>query len=75
MSGGDSPHLEIFGGVASQLQYLSCQVFENSGTIDGGRGANPVSLGNALFQESVDSADWELWRGEYDVFCEENGVT
>ena len=62
MSWGDSSHLEIFGGVSSQFQYLSGQVFENSCTIYGGRSTNPVLLGNALFQESMDSSYWELLR-------------
>ena len=67
MSWGDSPHLEIFGGVTGQFQYLSGQVFENGSTIYGGRGTNPVSLWNALFEESVDSSDWELWAWVSDV--------
>ena len=35
MSGGDSSDLEVFGSVSSQLENLSSQVFQDSGSVDG----------------------------------------
>ena len=36
VAGRDALHLEIFGGVAGQLEDLGGQVFEHGGYVDGG---------------------------------------
>ena len=36
VSGSDSPDLEVLGSVSGQLEHLGGQVFQNSGTVDGG---------------------------------------
>ena len=46
MSGGDSLHLQVLGGVACQLQDLSSEVLQDSGAIDCSCGANTENYFN-----------------------------
>ena len=40
MSRSDSLHLQIFGGISSQLQNLSREILEDSGAVDSGSGSH-----------------------------------
>jgi len=40
VAGGDTLHFEIFRGIASQLENLGGQIFQNGSTVDGGGGAD-----------------------------------
>ena len=44
MSGSDSLHFQIFGSVASQLEDLSGEIFQDSRAVDSSSGSNPVSI-------------------------------
>ena len=59
MTGDDSRLLVVTGGVASQLEDLSSEVLENGRQVDGGTGANALSV-VSFAQESVDTANGEL---------------
>ena len=56
----DSFDLEIFAGVASELEHLSCEVLEDSGRIDGRCRTNTAARAHSALEESVDSANREL---------------
>ena len=59
MTGDDSRLLVVTGGVASQLEDLSGEVLEDGRQVDGGTGANALSV-VSLAQESVDTTNGEL---------------
>ena len=48
MSGCDTLHLEILAGVAGKLEYLSGDVLQYGGIVDGGSGAHPTYRGPLL---------------------------
>ena len=56
----DSLNLQVLRGVACKLKHLCGQVFEDSGTVHGGSGADSAVSTDAGFQESMNSSDWEL---------------
>lgn len=59
VAGDDSGLLVVPGGVAGQLEHLSCQVLQDCSQVDWGSCSD--SLGVVTFpQQAVDSADWEL---------------
>jgi len=60
MARSDSLHLEILGGITSQLEHLGSQVLQNGGRVDSGGGSHAPMAGGALLQEAVDAAHWEL---------------
>ena len=59
MSRDDSGLLVVSGGVSSQLEDFSAEVFKNSGEVDWGAGSDSLSV-VALSEHSVDSTDGEL---------------
>lgn len=63
MAGSDTLHLQILGGVASQLEDLSGQIFEDGSRVDGGSGSNTSMRGGAVFQMPVDTSHGELKSG------------
>lgn len=58
MTRDDTGLLVVTSGVASQLENLSSQVFENGGEIDGSTGTNTLGV-VTLAQQTVDTADGE----------------
>ena len=60
MSGGDSLHLEILGGVSGELQNLGGQVLKDGSSVDGSSGTHSAVRGNSALQESVQTTDGEL---------------
>jgi|LauGreDrversion4_2_1035121.scaffolds.fasta_scaffold376394_1 hypothetical protein len=60
VSGCDSLHLEILAGVSGELKNLSCQVLEDSCSINGRCGSNSAVSANSTLQESVNSSNGEL---------------
>lgn len=59
---GDSLHLKVLACVASQLENLSCEVLEDGGRVDGGRGADTTVGAHSTLEEPVDSAHGELFE-------------
>merc|ERR1712053_55638 len=45
MAGGDTLHLEILTGISCQLQHLSCEILENSGTVHSGSSTDAAMAG------------------------------
>ena len=62
MSWCDSSDFEIFGGISSQFEYLGTEVLEDRGAVDSGSRTDSVLLSDSLFEESVESSNWELER-------------
>ena len=60
MSWGDSLDLKIFGSVTSELKDLCGQVFEDSSAINSGSSSNSAVGTDSVFQNSMNSSDWEL---------------
>ena len=60
VSRGDSFHLEILASVSGELKNLSCQVLEDSCSINGRSGSNSAVSANSTLQESVNSSNGEL---------------
>jgi hypothetical protein len=60
VSGCDSFHLKILAGVSGELEDLSCQVLEDSCSVDGRSGSNSAVSANSTLQESVNSSNGEL---------------
>ena len=54
MSGSDSLDLEILGGISCQLEDLGCEVLQDGGAVDGGRGSNTTCGETATLQVTVD---------------------
>lgn len=63
MPRSDALHLKIFAGVPRQLEHLSREVFEDGGRVDGSRGSDALRMVDRLFEEAVDTTDWELKPG------------
>jgi len=63
MPGRDSLHFEILGRVSRQLENLSRQVFQDSGTVNGGGGTNSAVGRGPRLEMSVDSSDGKLKTG------------
>lgn len=62
MAGDDTRLLVVAGGVASQLEDLSSQVFEHSSQVHGSTGTDTLSV-VALAEQTVDTADRERETG------------
>ena len=57
---GDDPGLLVVpGGVAGQLEDLSCQVLHDGGHVDGGTSSHPLGV-VSLAEETVDTSHGEL---------------
>ena len=54
VSGSDSLDLEILGGISCQLEDLGCEVLQDGGAVDGGRGSNTTCGETATLQVTVD---------------------
>merc|ERR1712212_887464 len=62
VTGDDPGLLVVTGGVACQFKDLSCQVFHNSGQVDGGTSTNTFSI-ITLAKQTMNSTDGELKSG------------
>ena len=60
MAGGDPLHLEILGGVASQLEDLGGEVFQDGGAVDGSGGANTTSGEASALEMTMDPGKREV---------------
>jgi hypothetical protein len=58
VTGDDTGLLVVTGGVAGQLEDLSCQVLEDGGEVDGCSGTDTLCI-VALAKETVDTTDRE----------------
>jgi len=56
----DTLHLQILGGVASQLQHLCCEVLEDGSAVDCGSGSHAPMGGGAVLEVPVDTPHREL---------------
>lgn len=61
MSGCDSLDLQVFRSVACEFENLSSEVLKDSSAVDSGSSTNSAVGADSALQESVDSADWELY--------------
>jgi len=62
MSWCNSLDLQVLGSVSSELQHLSSEVLEDSSAVDSRSGSNSGVGADSALEESVDSADWELYN-------------
>ena len=62
VSGDDSGLLVVLGGVSSELENLSSEIFEDSGEVDGGTSSDSFGV-VGVSEETADSADGELETG------------
>jgi len=62
VAGHNSALLVVASGVASKLEDLSGEVFEDGGEVHGGTSTDALSV-SAMLQEASDSAHWELKSG------------
>jgi len=62
MTRDDTGLLVVTGSIACQLEDFGCEVFENSGEIDGRTGTNTLSI-VAFPKQTVDTANWESETG------------
>lgn len=62
MTWRDTLDLEIFGGVASELEDFGGEVFEDSGNVDSGLGSDAHLVLGLGFEETLDTTAWELWN-------------
>merc|ERR1719322_497185 len=60
MPGGDSLHLEILGGIAGQLEYLSREILQDGRAVHGSGGSNTSSGETAALQMTMDSSNRKL---------------
>merc|ERR1712241_869857 len=60
MSGGDSLHLQVLTGVASQLEDLSREVLQDGGAVDGSGGSNTATAEAPALQMTMDPSNREL---------------
>merc|ERR1719331_1061249 len=60
MSWGDSLNFKIFGSVTSEFKDLSGQVLKDSCTVDSRGSSNSAIGADSVFQNSMNSSDWEL---------------
>ena len=58
MTGDDTGLLVVAGGIAGQLEDLSCQVLKYGSEVDWGTSTDTLGV-VALAEETVDTADWE----------------
>ena len=63
VTGGDTLHLGLLGGVAGKLEDLSGEVLKDGSRVHGGRGTDTAVSGGAALEEAVDTADRELKTG------------
>ena len=59
VTGHDSSLLVVLGGVACELEDLSCEVLKDGGEVHGGTGTDALSVA-ALLHEAGNSSNWEL---------------
>ena len=59
VSWDNSALLVILGGVASELEDLSCEVLKDGCEVDWGTSTNSLSV-SSLLEVASDSSDWEL---------------
>ena len=59
VTGNDSALLVVLGGIAGELEDLSCEVLKDGSAVHGGTGADTAGVA-ALLHEAGDSSDWEL---------------
>ena len=59
VTGHNSSLLVVLGGVASELEDLSCEVLKDGGEVHWGTGTDALSV-SALLHEAGNSSDWEL---------------
>ena len=59
VTGHNSGLLVVLGGVACELEDLSCEVLKDGGEVHWGTGTDALSVA-ALLHETGDSSDWEL---------------
>ena len=57
---GYSLHLKVFASVAGKLENLSGEILKNGSSVDCRCGSNTAVRAHSTFQESVNSANWEL---------------
>merc|ERR1719471_517762 len=60
MARGDSLHLQVLGGVASQLQHLGGEVLQDGRAVHGGGGANTTSSEAPALEVTMDPSDRKL---------------
>jgi len=56
----DTLDLEILGGIACQLENLSCQILQDGGNVDSSLGANAHFALGVLLEETLDTTTGEL---------------
>ena len=59
VTGNDSALLVVLGGIAGELEDLSCEVLKDGSAVHGGTGADAAGVA-ALLHEAGNSSDWEL---------------
>jgi len=59
----DTLDLEVFGGVASQLENFGGEVLQNSGKVDGGLGSNACLLAGDVAEMTLYTTTRELKSG------------
>ena len=60
MAGSDTLHLQILGGVASQLKHLGSQVLQDSAGVHSSGGTHTLVVAHTLLQETVNTTYREL---------------
>lgn len=60
MTRSDTLHLQIFASVASQLEHLGSQIFQDGSRIDSGSGTNTTMRGGAVLEMAMDTTNGEL---------------
>ena len=56
----DSLHFQVFACIASQLEHLGRQIFEDGSAVDSGRGANSSVTGRARLQVTMYTTNGKL---------------
>ena len=54
MAGGDPLHLQVLGGVASQLQHLGGEILQDGRAVHGGGGANTTGSEAPALEVTMD---------------------
>lgn len=52
--------LQVLAGIAGQFQHFGREILENSGSVDGSRSTNTMSVMNRLLEETVHTTDRKL---------------
>ena len=60
VSGSDSLHFEILGGISCQLEDLGGEILEDCGAVDGGCGSNTTCGEATALQVTVDPEQFNL---------------